>query len=147
MATVGVRWAVTEAVVGLLESHPLLQGVVISPGWPGDKGVKAEMVWAGDVSGDLVIPVGSGGRKYRDDKFTVLWFMRVTRQTTVAACKARVAEMLSAVEDVFADDPTIGDLDGVVSAEITGIQDEAQSTPEGVVGYATFTLSVHSRLS
>ena len=49
--------------------------------------------------------------------------------------------------DLLADDPSLGDFDGVLSAEVTAATVGADTYADGVWGSGEITVSVHSRLT
>lgn len=144
MAETTIRWACTEHVIDLISRR--LDGVSVYPGWPGDKLTTAEMVWVSELDGEIAIPVMTGGRKQRDDKFTIPLQVRVTGRPDLSATMGRLSEIVATVEDVLASDSTLGDWDGVVSAEITGERFTATETPSAYVGFAEVVVSIHARL-
>lgn len=148
MAARSIRWPVAKHLVELLDCSPLLAGVLVAPGWPGEKNITPEMVWLNTISTvDLNIPVGTGGRKHRADTFQLRFITRVVGRTDLDATQIRLAELDSAAEDVLAEDPTLGAFDGVVSAELVDRGQQANQFPEGLVGDGFFVVEIESRLS
>jgi len=146
-ALTSIRWSLTSHLVDLLRNDPTLLGVSVEPGWPGAKHVTAEMVWVDELAGDVAIPLAVAGRKPRDDDFTIPFELRVAGMTTLDETMARVSELVAAIENVLANDPTLGDFDGLIDAEITSERMTAGETPEsGYVGFAEVVVSCHSRL-
>lgn len=122
-----------------------LDGVQVEPGWPGDT-LKDEAVWVDELDGELVIPVMSAGRKYRDDKFTVPFEIRVTGKKDLDATMSRLSVIVAAIEDVLADDPGLDGLDGLIAAEVTAERMTAgEIANTGWVGFAEVVVSCHAR--
>lgn len=147
MATTNIRWVCIKHLIDLVREHPAMVKVLVEPGWPGDKNVRAEMVWVDEVDGDVSIPVMTGGRTHRDDKFDIPFLCRVAGRRDLDGTLTRLTEMMAAIEDVLADSPTLEDFDGVVSAEITSETFTCGETPaDGRLGFGRLVVSVHSRL-
>lgn len=147
MPETSIRWATVKHLVDLLRAHESMAGVLVEPGWPGDLNMTDEMVWLDELSGDVSIPVATGGRKHRDDRFTVPLLVRVAGRRDLDATMSRLTEVCAAIEDVLADDPTLESFDGIVSAQITDEDQTCGSTPEGPLGFGRVVVSVHSRLT
>jgi hypothetical protein len=58
----------------------------------------------------------------------------------------KLSVLIAAVENVLADDTSLDDLDGVLSAEITRERMTSAMFPEGPVGFAEVVVSVSTRL-
>lgn len=145
--TTNIRWVCIKHLIDLIRDHPAMVKVLVEPGWPGDKNSRPEMVWIDRVDGDVSIPVMTGGRTTRDDKFDIPFLLRVAGRRDHDITLTRLTEMMSAVEDVLADSPTLDDFDGVVSAEITSESFMCGETPsDGHLGFGELVVSVHSRL-
>lgn len=145
MATTNVRWSVVNRLLTNLRSSPEMAGVLIEPGWPGDR-VKPETIWVDFLGGPVSIPVMKAGRKERDDNFDIPLEIRVANNTSLDLTMARLTELVAAVEDILADDPSLDDLEGVIDAEITNERMTCAETREGHLGFAEVVVSVHSRL-
>lgn len=150
MPTTSIRWSCTKHLLDLLRRHELCQGVGITAGHPGDKRSQMDEIWPLSIDSEVVVPTSKAGRKARDDRFTVTLVVRVSGRISVDALDAtqvRLAELLGAIEDVFADDPSLEDFPGVISAEITSERQTAADTPDGVLGYGEAVITVHTRLA
>lgn len=145
-ATTSIRWEAATRVVALLRSEPLLAGVTIEPGWPGDRVPQAELIWLDEIDGTVAIPVMTGGRKQRDDVFTLPLQMRVIGLGTLDDTMARLATLVATVEDLLADDTSLADLEGVLSAEVTEERQTSAMFPEGPAGFAEVVITVSTRL-
>lgn len=145
-ATTSIRWQTVERIVALLRSEPLLNGVTVEPGWPGDRCPTAELIWLDEIDGTVNIPVMTGGRKQRDDVFTLPFQFRVIGYGTLSDTMQRLTALVSTVEDLLADDTSLADLDGVLSAEVTEERQTSSMFPEGPAGFAEVVVTVSTRL-
>lgn len=150
MATNSVRGPFKTKLIALLQGKEAVNGVQISYGFPGDK-LEQDAVYTATCIGRVEITLMQGGRKQRDDNFD-LTVVVLTGQhgLTPEQGEARAAVLLSAIEDVFADDPTLGlsGDGGVVAAEISSIDGPNTTlTREGAVSHFIVTISVHARYS
>lgn len=132
--------------IATLRNHESLVDVQIEPGWPGDK-QKSESVWVNDLDGELNIPLANAGRKSRDDKFRIPFEVRVANRGDLDSTADRTEQIVNAIDDALADDPTLEDFDGLVSAVIDTNRSTVGITPDGALGYGEVVVSVHLRLS
>ena len=147
MATTDLRWAVCTKLIGLLRASPDLVGVTIEPGWPGDRAALAQVIYISDVTGTCEIPVMTAGRKQRNEDFEITVDFRVAGLGTLDEIGNRISEVFTIAGDILADDVTLDDLDGILSAEMTSKAGPALGMfPEGPVGFAQFVVSVSTRL-
>lgn len=145
MATTNIRWGIASHLLAMLRNSSDLAGVGIHPGWPGDRAT-SEIMWIMGFDGTVEIPVLTGGRKQRDDIFTIPLEIRTTRGNSLDAVFERLTDLIAAVENILADDPSLGGLDGLMSAEITDERMTCGLTDHGHIGFAEITISVHTRL-
>lgn len=146
MATTTIRWQVAKTIVDSLRNSGNLAGVLIEPGYPGAENLRPDSIWVDELEGDIDIPVYQGGRKQRDDKFTIPFEIRVVDRTDLDATQTRLSQIVAVFEDVFANDPSLGRMDGVVAAQISHERQTVGWIPDGPVGFAEITVSVHVRL-
>jgi hypothetical protein len=146
MATTSVRYSVINAIVTALRAKSALSAVNVQPCYPGDRNIFAETIWIDQVDGNLDIPVMVGGRKEYDDTFNVPVEIRVAGQITAEDCRSRLETLASIVRDVLQDDPTLSNLDGVVSAVMEDQKSYASGTPDGYIGFAEIVINVHTRI-
>lgn len=146
MATTSVRWASVEALVTLLAAHDDIGLIGVHNSPPGDLDLTPDMIFVQQVNGSADVPAFAGGRTIRDDNFTITVMSKSFTTKGVTAAMERVEELGAIVEDVVADNDTLGDLDGVVSAKVSPVELIPTLTPEGAFGYATHDVVVHSRL-
>lgn len=155
MATTSIRWALTRHMVARLANLPALSGVGVWPAWPGDKKVSREMLYVDELAGALNIPLSEGpnNRHSRDDKFDIVFLTRIAGtkaedpRTGLIAAGDRLAVVVGVLEDWLADDPSLDEFDGVVSAEISDARSAIGMTQEGPMAFGQLTVSVHSRLN
>ncbi len=145
-ATTSVRWQATEQVCALLRSAPALTGVTVEPGWPGDRVPAAQLIWFDEIDGPISVPVMTGGRKQRADTFTLSMQIRVIGLGTLDETMSRLFELVAVVENLLADDTSLGDLDGVLSAELTNGRQTSAMFPEGPTAYGELILTIETRL-
>ena len=136
----------SEKIVALLTGDNRMAGVTVSPGWPGDNVPSAQLVWITEIDGETSIPVMVGGRKQRNDDFTIPVEIRVAGYGTLDDTMTRVSEIVAVIEDTLANDTSLGSLDGVLSAEIISERMTSAMFPEGPIGFAEVIVAVSARL-
>lgn len=146
MATINIRWKVVSKIIDLIQSNPLVAGVTVAPGWPGERNHLAQIIWIDDIDGNVEIPVMTGGRKQRNDTFDIPIQFQVLGLVSLDDTMNRLTELVAIVEDTLADDTSLDNLDGVLSAEITRERMTSAVTTEGPVGFAEVTVSISTRL-
>lgn len=146
MATTSIRWEAAKRVVSLLQAAPTLATVTIEPGWPGDRVKLAELIWLDEIDGNVNIPVMTGGRKQRDDVFTLPLQIRVIGYGTLNETMERLMVIVGIIEDTLAADTSLASLDGVLSAEVTEERQTSAMFPEGPTGFAEVVVTVSTRL-
>jgi hypothetical protein len=148
MAETSIRWAVAKHIVATVRGSSAATGVLVEPGWPGDQHTKPDMVWIDDISDtDATVPVMTGSRSHRDDMFTIRVIGRVTGRRDLDATMTRLEELGALLENPVADEPTLDDFDGIVSADFAITAMTCGRTPQGCVGYAAYDLRIHARLT
>ena len=143
---------VVDHLVDALGGFEGLAQVQVVEGLPGDlKVVGNELIAVDDeITSETSMPVAVGGAKPYDDVFEVLLRIRVRGRigdTARADTKNRLAEIHAAIHELLAGDPTLGNLDGVLSASIVRRRRLVTSTPDGPLGYGEVYLSIHSRIT
>lgn len=147
MATSSIRWAFAKQLVDLIAGAESMSPVLVKSSRPGDTEITDEMVYlAMPITGTVSLPVGVGGRKPRDDRFDLRLAVAVSRQS-IDEAMTRLEEIVADVCDLLAEDPSLGDFDGVLSAEVSATTVGADTYADGVWGSAEITVSVHSRLT
>lgn len=144
-----VWWDVADHLVETLRAHPLLDGVQVADGFPGEVGTTLpEVVFVDEItSAEISIPVATGGAKSYDDIFTVWLVLRVAGRKSRREARIRLAEIDAAVLQVLRADPTLGDLPGVLSAEISERRQMAPDTSDGPRAHGMVAVTVHSRIT
>lgn len=144
-----IWWPVALHLVDTLRAHALLDGVQVEDGYPGEVGTtSSEVVYVDEItSSDISIPVATGGAKHYDDIFTVWLVLRVAGRKSRREAITRLAEIDGAVLQVLATDPTLDDMPGVVSAEITERRQMAPDTSDGPRAHGMVAVTVHSRIT
>lgn len=148
MATSSTIPAAKAALVSLIGSA--LSGVQVKYGRPADNQLARECVWIGDVSGAQRIPVIAAGRKRREETYQIDVVCAVLRpRGEVSDAEARAFVLMTEVEDVVADDSTLGlaTATGFFEATTEGpIETEAAQTLEGPACVVRFTVACKARL-
>jgi hypothetical protein len=122
MATTSIRTIVRDELIDRLNAQQQLvtsdgRRVPVDPGDPGDK-QEREHVWVETIAGTREVAFLEAGRKTIDDQFTITFVFAVMNPgATVHDATGRAEQMGYALEDVLADDPSLGDLDGLVWAK------------------------------
>jgi hypothetical protein len=114
--------------------------------------LRDEHIFAGLLDGDIAYPVLSGGNGFRDDEFTVSWYVHTWQPaySSGAEALARCAELVNLIEQTLVDENLRWpDQLGVISALATRLTGPAvEPHPNGGwFGYAALDLTVHCRLS
>lgn len=145
MATRSTVPAVKAALVALLEAA--LVDVSVSYSHPGNA-LPVEAVYLGDVRGTSEVPTSRAGRLARHERYTVdLWISVTTDGSSSEAAEARAAELLAEVEDVLAEDVTLGE--EIVAATLAEV-DWLPAFDDGRHGWSALLrvgVDVNARLS
>lgn len=156
MSTIAAaRLDVLRHLIIRLRQDQALTGVSVWNGWPGDRDVSTEMLWAGELTGDCDVPVltGSGSRHPRSDEWTIDWYIRAagvaaaSPQAAVDATHDRLVVIAGALEDLAADDPTLDEQPTLTAAVITHVDQAVTVTPDGPIGFGHVVLTCESRLN
>ncbi len=147
MATTSIRWAAVNQIVSLVSESPLMAGVVVATGFPGEQIAKtAQLVYIDEIDGVVSIPVMVGGRKERNDDFEIPIQIKVIGFGTLDETMIRLTEIIAVIENTLAENTSLADLDGVLSAEISRERMTSAMLQEGPVGFAEVIVSVSTRL-
>lgn len=132
--TAGLRTRVRDEILARLAAQSDLEGVKIDPGLPG-KNIEREHVFVARITGQRNVAFLEAGRKTIDDDFTISFIFWVANPgSDTLEADDRVEQMSMCLLDVLADDPSLGDLDGLMWA--TEAQTEGpdpELTDEGAV--------------
>jgi hypothetical protein len=135
MATTSTAPTVRAALVALLAARAGLAGVQITHVWPGDAADTQEAMWLGRThsGADQYVELRAG-RKPRDEEYTVDLYIWVADPTQWgAASETRAFALMAEVENMVADDPTLGGGVGITSALVASWeQDSGAIDPAGV---------------
>lgn len=147
MATSSTVTAARARIVSLLTANGALSGVQISHGYPGEGLIKRKSIYVDRVTGRHTIANIKSGRKQRDEEYTVTVGIAVIRDKgTIAAAESEAFDMLEEVEDMVADDPSLGDLDGIVHATAGEFRVFSELTSGGPACVIEFDIDVRARL-
>lgn len=146
MPTTAIRWQCVQRYNELLQEHPQLVDVTVSPR-PGDD-TGPEFIWVQNIEGEMSIPTSKAGRLHRDDKFTITYWAQVALGDDLDTTMERTEELMGACGDVLADESQLDDLDGVLSAVLAAVNGPLiVETPAGFFGMAQLDVDVHTRLT
>lgn len=122
-------------------------GVQVSRGYPGESFIERESVYVDRITGAHAIANIKAGRKQRDETYKLVVVVSVAEDIgTVADVEDRAFELLAEVEDWLADDPSLGDVDGVVFATAGEFELFSDMTANGVACVIRFDIDVTARL-
>lgn len=135
-----VRHDTVTAIADLLRVHPTLTGVEVLDG-PDIGDPRDELVLVGaEIRGvNTGLRHLQAGRKQRRDEFEIVVLVRTVRpQTTARDAAERAETIVSALDDLLAEDPLLGSqVSGLRRAELTGWDGpDVIPTPEGMVAVA-----------
>lgn len=122
-------------------------GTEVRWGRPPDALVPRHAVYLGDVSLTSRIPTIKAGRKQREERYTfdvVVW--EAPPRGTAEAAMTQALATYDLLDDLLADDPTLANLDGLVSATISDADMTSSQTNEGPIVVLVATVAVHARL-
>lgn len=147
MPTTSIRTAAKVRLVELLAVE--LTPVQVAYAWPGED-AKDECVFLGGVQGNVSVRDMRSGRKARDDTFTIAVHFYAGKPGQKAQEADERAEVLySALENVLADNPKLGDLDGILwAAQMNDSTEyrEPEADAEGYVGEVAAFVQVKTLL-
>jgi plasmid stabilization system protein ParE len=145
-----VRVDTRRRLLELVRHRAQTLGAQCEYGTPPD-GIAYGSVWFGDISGETTVADMRAGRKARNDEFSieVHAFAFVTGDETGEAADRAVEELAGAVDDVLADDPSLGGtVPGLSWVRLDGPANgpNAFRTDEGHGSYRTLSVACLSRL-
>lgn len=148
MASAPIWWECVWHIVDALRGAELMAEVQVEDSYPGEQAATGdELVFVREVVGlNSSIPVMTDGAKHYDDEFDVVFVIDVRGRPTIRAAQVRVSEIQGAIHKTLAGDPTLADLDGVVSAVISERRQAVVGGTDGPVGFGEVTVSIHSRI-
>lgn len=108
MSTHSTVPALKQALFTQFQSASALSGLQVAYSFPGDATTNS-VIYLGDVRGTSVIPTMRATRKTREEKYTVdVWIEIADAQNDSSGAEATAFQMYGAVEDILANDPTLG---------------------------------------
>jgi hypothetical protein len=146
------RMAAVERLLDLLETEPLLTGVQVVYAWE-EPPERDHIRVAAEVDGELTVPVIGSARIVYDDRFTITsYIMAATPGRAFREVGNWVNDTLVAAVKVVATHPGLEQngavLDDVVSVTLGRVRGPgADPTKEGALGWGSFAVDVHSRLT
>lgn len=150
MATRLNRAEAATEVIDLHREHQLIPASTsCTVTFPGDE-LAAEAVYVLTIEGDIGWPVmQAGGVRQFDDIFEITIEYRTADLHSEEAALTRTQELLAAgVEALNLASSNLGDLDGVVSAEFSGLNGPlVREMRSGFVGFGQGSVTVHSRIT
>lgn len=139
---------VKAAMVSLYSSQ--LPAAQVTYGRPMPSLSARKRVYVGDVDGSQSLPVHVGGRKVREEDYQIEVFVEaILARGTLQEAETEAFDMLDAVENVHADDPTLGGLDivwAIPNGDFSVVTDWASEKGEGPVCLIRFEINVKTRL-
>lgn len=147
MATGSTIYAVRAAIVEALKANTALTDVQVSHGYPGEAFVERESIYVDRVTGAHKVANIKAGRKQRDETYAVTVVIAVVNDdSSVAETEATALGYLQEVEDLVADDPSLGDVNGVVHATAGDFRMLSDLTANGAACVIEFDINVTARL-
>lgn len=149
MADQPIRWVVAKRIADLFAGRAELDGCQVEVGFPGELKVKgAEYLYLDEmVSSEVDVPTMRSGALDQDDTFDLRWIIRVAGRETIDDAMARTCEIDAGLHSIVTGDHTLGDIDGVVSAEITDRFQMVANGTDGPIGHGLTVVQIHSRIS
>lgn len=114
---------------------------------PGEDKLERDNVYLGDVRGEHTDAAMKAGRRWRDESYSidvVVWTLRPGAE--VSEAKAAAVDLWETVENVLADNPTLG-VEGVTGAGISEFEVSAMMNPNGAVCQIVLSVDITARLT
>jgi hypothetical protein len=125
-----------------LRANTTLSGVQVSYGDPGGD-AQRETVWLGHTEDGSQEPLAMrAGRRRREENYTLHVHVEVIGRPTPEDNEARATDLCTAVEEVLADDPKVGNTPGVIHAVVAGVEMATGETTDGPRTVLTIFVSV-----
>lgn len=141
--------ATRTALVDLLKDHANLAGVTVARNLPTGDVLPRELVHIASTStGSHEFATLRAGRKTRNESFTltVVFDTILAASTDPEEAEARVFEMFAALEDVIADDPSLG-MEHTLRAGIGEWRVIADHAERGTAAHLEADVNVEARLT
>ena len=147
MATSSTVTAVKAALVDLLTASISDNEVQVVYGRPQDSLVKSQFVHVADVNYTANIANIKAGRKAYDEDYTVDVVVAVGVPRGVSQdVEARAFELLEHLRDLLADDPSLGDVDGLTWAGLESVDAVTEHQGNVVVTVIVATVRCRARV-
>ena len=149
MADQPIRWVAAKHLADLFAGRAELDGCQVEVGFPGELKVKgAEYLYLDEMmSSEVDVPTMRAGTLDQDDIFDLRWIIRVAGRSTIDEAMSRTCEIDAGIHAIVTGTHTLGDLDGVVSAEVTERFQMVANTTDGPIGHGLTVVQIHSRIS
>lgn len=148
MATSSTLPAVKAALVSLGRAAINDNDVQVTYSRPADSFLKRNCVWVGRATGTSRVPTIKAGRKAREENYSVeVVFWVAKPRGTAEECELQAHDYRAAFEDVLADDPSLGNVDGLVHASVGAWEAEAEIPDNGPYAIVTLQVACVARLS
>ena len=149
MAATPIRWVAAKALAEMFAGRAELDGCQVEAGFPGELKVKgAEYLYLDEIaSSSIDVPTMRSGTLDQDDIFDLRWIIRIAGRSTIDEAMARACEVDAGIHAIVTGTHTLGDLDGVVSAQVTERMQMVANTTDGPIGHGLTVIQIHSRIS
>lgn len=144
--------AVRARLVELFRAHATLGLVQVEPMHPGDT-IAPESIFGGPARGQHGAAAIGSNRQRRQETYGLVWFIDVLVEGSddVQAVEERCFQLFAALEDVLAEDPTLGLVDAngvkvILSAQV-GEWTEGVGRTTGAGAQLEVTVDVTARLT
>lgn len=134
-----------QALVEELGKVSALSGVSISYALPADR-LHTELVWLGDFSSRHEPEVMKAGRVLRMEEAELELHIWVSSMARPESAEERAADLGQAVEEMLADDPKVGGVDGLLWCYVSGYSLTTDMTAERPHAELSLTLTCRGRL-
>lgn len=142
-----LSWTVAQALKVLLEAHADIDDTEVFTMWPGSRDEVPEMLVIEKVkASDLKVPVASSGRKVRNETLDITFRILLADHPTEASVMARTMALVGVIEDIFADDMTLGLAPTVYWSEATGYDPSPSETDSGFNCITQVTATAKARI-
>ncbi len=147
MATTSTQAAWRNAFVTAMVADAALGAGGVDVVHTPERELRSEAVWLGKTTDNSVNEYAlKAGRRRRDETYEVEVMVRVSSKKTSAANETRAMVLTAAIEDLLADDPKTGSVDGVLYAWVTGTEMDTGYIEKSATTEVKVTVEVRARL-
>jgi hypothetical protein len=140
--------ATKAALVSLLTTAISDSDVFIAQGRPQQDLTERKVISVGSVSYSSEIANQKSGRKQRDERYSVeVVFLVADPAGTAAEAETTVWALFAHLEDVLADDTTLGSVDGLAWAVLGKVEGDVDVTTGAPVAWITADVDCVARLT